>query len=131
MPVNRQKLCKALGIGTAAALAVILLALCGISGVLMMMSGLPTGALPYMGLIAIALGVLVGGYIAAAITGSRGLVMGLCCGAAVFVCLLIAGMSTGNFQPGTLTAAKLGVCALFGALGGIKGVNRKEKLHIK
>ena len=131
MPVNKGKMAKALGIGTAAALVLIVLLLCAVAGVLKMTPSIPTGALPYMMMAVTAVGTLLGGYITAAIAGSKGLVMGLCCGLTVFLLLLIIGMSKGTGDIGALTFVRSGVCALCGVLGGIKGVNRREKLHIK
>lgn len=131
MPVNNLKPVKAVSIGTAASLAVIVIVLCVITGVMMMLPSIPTAALPYIVLVADAVGVLIGGYITAAIAGSKGLILGLICGICVFLILLIIGQLSGNTAIGTVTFIRLGVLALFGILGGIKGVNRKEKLHIK
>ncbi len=131
MPVNYAKTAKAVGIGAAASLAVILLILCAACGILMMTSSIPTDSLPYLALAAAAAGTFVGGFIAAAITRSKGLIVGLLCGAAVFLCLLVIGLCSGAGQLGMLTIIRAVIALLFGALGGIKGVNRKEKLHIK
>ena len=130
MPVNRIKTAKAVGIGTAVSLAVILLTLCVIGGVLMMTS-IPTDSLSYIVLTAIAVGTFLGGYVAAAVTRSKGLIVGLLCSAAVFVILSLIGLCSGRSPVGVMALIRLTVSALFGALGGIKGVNRKEKLHIK
>lgn len=131
MPVNKMKMLKAVGIGTAVSLGAILLILCLICGILMMMSSIPTDSLPYITLAAVAIGVFPGAYIAAAINGSKGLIVGLLCSGAVFLCLLIIGLCSGSNQLGALTLVRLVIALIFGALGGIKGVNRKEKLHIK
>ena len=131
MSVNKGQVIKALGIGTAVSLGVILMMLCLISGVLMMLSGIPFDALPYIVLAADAVGIFAGGYITAAIVKSRGLIFGLLCGISVFLCMLIIGLCSGYFSPNAIVLIRFGVLAVFGILGGIKGVNRKEKLHIK
>ena len=131
MPVKKSKLVKAVGIGTAASFAVMLAALCLICGLMMMLSAIPFDSLPYITLIAAAAGVFAGGYISAAITGSGGLIVGVLCGAASFLVLLLIGLCAGTSSPGAVTIIRLIVCVLFGALGGVKGVNRREKLHIK
>lgn len=131
MPIHNGKTAKAIGIGTAAALIAILLMLCLICGVLMMMPTIPKDSLPYIVLIADAVGAFVGGCIAAALTGSGGLIVGLYCGISIFVSLLIFGLLGGSADVGAVTFIRLGVLILFGMIGGIKGVNRKEKLHIK
>lgn len=131
MPINKKALLKAVGIGTAVSLGVILLLLCVVCGILMLTHSIPIGSLSYIVLIPVAIGVFLGGYIAAMIAGSKGLITGLCCAGAVFLCLFLIGLCSGSGEIGVMTAARLLTAAVFGALGGIKGVNRKEKLHIK
>lgn len=131
MPVKKGQIAKAVGIGSSVSLGVILLTLCLITGVLMMLPGIPFDALPYLTLIADAAGAFLGGYLTARIAGSRGLIVGLLCGLCVFLCLTVIGFCTGSFRFGAITLIRLAVLAVFGILGGIKGVNRKEKLHIK
>ena len=131
MPIHNAKTAKAVVIGVSAALATVLLLLCVISGVMLMLPTIPKAALPYVMLAADAVGVLIGGYIAAAISGSKGLVMGLICGIIVFLIQLAIGLLTVNAEIGVMTFARFGTAAVCGMLGGIKGVNRKEKLHIK
>lgn len=131
MPINKGRIAKALSIGAAGAVAVILLTTCIISAVFLMLSSIPKDALPYIMLAADAAGAFVGGCIAAAVNGSKGLAVGLSCGSIVFLIFLVIGLLSGAADIGAVTFIKLGVLLLFGALGGIKGVNRKEKLHIK
>lgn len=131
MSVNKAKSIKAVGIGTVAGLAVILLTMCLISGIVMIMPSVPRDILPFAALAGVAAGTFIGGCIAAAITGSKGLITGLINGAAIFICLMLFGMITGPFEPGVMTIIRLVITAVFSALGGIKGVNRKEKLHIR
>lgn len=131
MPFNKSRTAKAVGIGTAAALAMILILLCAECGVVMMLPSIPKVSLPYLAAAAIAVGTFAGGYIAAAIAGSRGLITGLLCGAGVTVCLLILGLCSGSFQPGAMTLIRAAVSLVFAALGGVKGINSKEKLHIR
>jgi len=117
-------------IGTGIAAAVTLILLFVICGILTFMSSVPYSLLPYLTLIALAGGVFCGGYICAAIAKSRGLIVGLICGSILFVILLFAGLSTGE-TVGIMTLLRFIVSAVFGILGGIKGVNKKEKLRIK
>lgn len=131
MPVNKGQTAKAVGIGTAISLAATLVLLCVICGILMMTSSIPVGGLPYIAAGAAAIGVYIGAYIAAAIAGSGGLITGLLCSAAFCLVLLIFGLCSGSFDPGVMLLVRTGVCLAVGAVGGIRGVNRKEKLHIK
>lgn len=121
---------KAILIGTAAALAVTLALLCVICGVMTISSGVPYDILPYILLIADAGGAFCGAYCSAVINKSRGLILGLICGFILFVILFIAGSATGE-SIGLMTLLRFIVLVVFGILGGIKGVNKKEKLHIK
>ncbi len=129
--INEEKLpVKAILIGTAVSLAVTLLVMCVICGVISFASSVPYQILPYLMLAADAIGVFCGAYCCAAIQKSKGLILGLVCGFLVFIILFIAGLSTGE-TIGILTLLRFIVLAVFGILGGIKGVNKKEKLHIQ
>ena len=131
MPLDKGRLAKALSIGAAVSLGSTLLLTCIISGVFLILSSTPREALPYIMLAAEGLSVFIGGCVAAAINGSRGLIVGMLCGLTVFLILLITGLLSGNDDIGMMTFIRLGALMLCGILGGIKGVNRKEKLHIK
>lgn len=117
-------------IGVLTSLAVMLAVMCAICGVMLFVSSIPYHLLPYILLIADAVGVFCGGYIAAALNKSRGLILGLIIGFLVFIIVFAAGLSTGE-AIGLITFLRLAVLAIFGMLGGIKGVNKKEKIHIK
>lgn len=121
---------RALMIGTAIAVAVMALLLCAVSGLLTMTSGVPYSVLPYILLAVPGCGALVGGYIAAAINKSRGLILGLICGGILFIILFAVGLGTGE-NIGLMTLLRLLVLTVCGILGGIKGVNKKEKIRIK
>ena len=122
---------KAIGVGAGISAAVILLLLCLMSVILLLAPSIPYDALPYLSLIPISIGIFVGSYIAAVISGSKGLLTGLCCGAVLFIILLIAGFADEKQSVSVLTLIHLAVCLLSGALGGVRGVNRKERLHIR
>lgn len=131
MPVQKAKPVKAVIIGSAASLVIILVILCLMTGVLLILPTIPKAALPYLVLAADAIGVLVGGYLSAALAGSKGLILGLLCGICVFLCQLVIGLLTFDASFDLITFIRLGVMAVCGMLGGIKGVNRKEKVRIK
>lgn len=78
-----------------------------------------------------ALGVLFGGYIAARVNKSQGLILGLINGAIILVALLIIGFCMSSDTLTLNTLLKTIVILIFSALGGIKGVNIKEKIRIK
>lgn len=57
---------------------------------------------------------------------SKGLIQGLLCGAAVFLTALFLSVLSGSFGFGELTAIKAVLCIIFGAVGGVKGINTKK-----
>ena len=121
---------KAILIGTAVGAAVMLLLLCAVTGILNMTSGVPYDFLPFILLVADAGAAFVGGYLSAAINKKNGLILGLIVGGILFVVLFVLGLSTGE-SIGLTTLLKAIVLTVCGMLGGIKGVNKKEKIRIK
>ena len=91
----------------------------------------PVGVIEYCTLAIDAISVFVGGYIAARINKSKGLVVGTCVGAIVLISVLIIGFSISSSTLTLITLLKTVTFLLFSALGGIKGVNVKEKIKIK
>ena len=118
-------------LGVSVAVLIIFLMTCQISAVLLFVPSVPYSALPYIALAADAVGIFVGAYIAASAAKSRGLVTGLICAGAVFILMLIAGFITDGGTLSIITPLKLIVLLVFGALGGIKGVNKKDRIRIK
>ena len=121
---------KAILFGIAGSVAVTLLLMCMICGMVLISASVPYSMLPYILLIADAGGVFCGGYLAAAINKSRGLILGGIIGVIMFILLICAGLGTGE-AVGWITLLKFFVMTVFGILGGIAGVNKKEKIRIK
>lgn len=72
-----------------------------------------------------------GGYIAARIKREKGMICGAIVGGMLFIGVLIGSLICGCEEITFRTAISLGVLLIFGALGGIKGVNRKARIKIK
>ena len=121
---------KAILIGIGVAVGVTLLMTCAVCGVMTLTSGIPYAAAPYILLIAGSVGIFCGAYCCTAINKSRGMILGLVCGALVFIIFFVASLSTGETIT-LVTLLRLIVLLIGGMLGGIKGVNKSEKLHIK
>lgn len=68
-----------------------------------------------------------GGYLAARMTREKGLLMGLSCSGAFFLLLLAAGLPLTGGRFTTLLPVKLFGMLLFGAVGGILGVNLRVR----
>ena len=121
---------KALTFALLSASAVIFLLMC-IEALLLLVAGkIPYGILPFVGIAISAIGAFVGGYVASGIIRSRGLMWGSVCGAIVFIVCFSVGMASTKDTLSYLTLLRLGVLWISGALGGIKGVNKKEKSRI-
>lgn len=95
-----------------------------------------TGKLPHSLIKWIMLGlscisVFIGGYVSAKVSKEKGIIMGSVTGFIMFVSVLCAGLldSDGIFT--YMTLIKLILFVVSGAIGGIKGVNKQEKIHIK
>ena len=128
---NNGRLLKASIIGILSVAVITAVLLCVGAVVLNYMSGIPYGLLDYLTLACLAIGVLIGSYIAAAIMKSGGLMIGLIVGTVILLIILVCGFCIGNESIGIMTAIRAGVLLLCGAAGGSKGVNRKERIRIK
>ncbi len=130
--LNSKTIIKALILGVLSSVAVIAVLMC-IASLIFTFSGLlPYEYLQYIMLIVVAIGVYFGGYIAARINKSQGLILGVLNSVIVFIALLICGFCISEQSTITLTTLlKFITVFVFSALGGIKGVNVKEKIRIK
>lgn len=129
--LDKARQVKSAIIGSLISIAIIAVLICAVSLVMLFVDALPYELTPYILLAADALGIFAGAYISAVISGSRGLLTGAMCGAMVFLILLISGCASGESELSALTAVRLGVCVLSGVLGGVTGVNRRERLRIR
>lgn len=129
--LNNRAFIKALILGVFSSVAMIAVLMCILSTILTFSALLPYEYLQYIMLAVDALGVLFGGYIAARVNKSQGLVLGLLNGAIIFIALIIIGFCMSSHTITLTTLLKAIVIFVFSALGGIRGVNIKEKIHIK
>lgn len=129
--LDRKLFVKSVVIGVFAAVASIAAMLCIICVILLTAGSLPYEYLSYIMLAVDAVGVLLGSYLSARIAGKNGLIVGLSTAAIVLISLLIAGFSAANETLSFITLLRIIIVLIAGAAGGIKGVNRKQKIHIK
>ena len=122
---------KAVSIGVFSAVMVILIVMCIVAAIFLVSPSLPIQYLDYILLAADAFGAAVGAYIGARILKSRGLIVGVTIALLIFAALMISGFIGSQDSLSILTPLKAGILLLFGALAGIKGVNRKEKIRIR
>lgn len=121
---------KLILLGIIVSIAVTLLLMCCICLIMTFSSVIPYQLLPYVLLIADAGGAFCGAYLCASLNKSKGLILGLVCGFIMFIIFFIAGLSTGG-SVSLVTLLRFIVLLVFGALGGIRGVNKKERIRIK
>lgn len=84
----------------------------------------------YLMLIPLMPGGYFGSFMGARINGAKGLIIGVIIGTVTFVIMLILGFSVYNTNITYMTLLKMLSIILPSALGGIKGVNKKEKFKI-
>ena len=128
---DKGHIVKAVLIGVLCSVVLSVLLTCLFSMMLNMTSGIPYEIIDYMMVAIEGFSVLIGAYIACVIVKSKGLVIGALCGAIVWVILLAVGMSIAKNNIGLLTVIRIVVLLLCGIIGGVAGVNRKDKVRIK
>lgn len=84
----------------------------------------------YLMLLPLVLGGYTGGFISARINGANGLLLGVISGAAILIILLIIGFTVYNTDITYMILLKVLCVLLPAAMGGVKGVNKKEKFKI-
>ena len=87
---------------------------------------IPQSAVSLIATLIFVFGGFVAGYVSAAFAREKGMLLGLCCGACLFVILSLASLG-GGF--GMVALTKLAAVLLAAALGGIIGVNRRKKFR--
>lgn len=97
-----------------------------------MTSGLlPTELTDYITLALLSVGAFSGGIITSRITKSAGLVVGLITGFAIFILITITGLTKSEDSVSLLTLIRLVALFISGGIGGIMGLKRKDRIHIK
>ncbi len=128
---DNKKIIKAIILGVVGS-ACIIAVLMSITAVILTTSALlPYEYLAYIMLFIEAISVFFGGYIASRINKSKGLILGLINGVIIFTAITLSGLFTSGESVTYITLLKLIAIMIFSILGGIKGVNVKEKIHIK
>lgn len=128
---DRKHFLRSLLIGVIISLAVIIALMCLGGLIFTFGSSLPYEILAYLMLAVEAVGVFAGGYVAAILLKSRGLLIGLACGASVFLILLAAGLCADTGSISIMTLIRFLILPLIGMLSGVIGVNKKERIRIK
>ena len=128
---DNQKIVKSIAIGLLCGIILTALLTCVFAFMLKMMSGIPYDIIDYVMIGIEGFSVLIGAYIACVIAKSKGLIIGALCGVISLLIILACGFSMTKNNIGILTIIRSAVMILCGVIGGIAGVNRKEKVRIK
>jgi len=128
---QNSDLLKSLIIGVVSAVTIIAILMCILCVVFLATPLPPHNYLQYIMLAIDAIAVYFGSYIAARINKSKGLIVGISVGAIILISLIASGFMVQNGTITITTLLKAIIILIFSALGGIKGVNIKEKIRIK
>ena len=126
-----KKLIKALFFGVVVGSLIITILLI-ISSIIILQTGiLPADILEYIILAFIGVGSLIGGFTAGRIYRMNGIIIGSVTGFIMFLILFLSGISDIKDGLSIMTLLKLVVTIVPGILGGILGVNKKERIKFK
>lgn len=128
---DKKLLIKAVLFGTVCGLLVTVILTCIFSAIVMTSGLLPTELTDYITLALLSFGAFSGGIITSRITKSAGLVVGLITGFAIFILITIIGLTKSDDSVSLLTLIRLVALLITGGIGGIMGLKRKDRIHIK
>lgn len=129
--INKKLTVKAALFGVLASLLISIILMCCVSAFILTNGLLPSELTNIITIAALGAGSFTGGIVASRITKSAGMITGLITGFAVFLLITIIGLCRSSDSITYLTFIRLAVTVVLGGIGGIIGVNKKEKVHIK
>lgn len=128
---DKKLLIKAVLFGTVCGLLVTVILICVLSAIVMTSGLLPDELTNYITIALLSLGAFSGGLITSRITKSAGLVVGLITGFAIFLLVTITGLTKSDDSVTLLAFIRLASLLIAGGIGGIVGLRKKERIHIK
>lgn len=128
---DKKQFIKSTIFGTLCALLITIILISLLSFIILSTGLLPTEITNYVLVALLSIGTFWGGFIATKINKSAGLVVGSVTGFAVFMLVTILGLIKNNDALEVLTLLKLIATLIFGALGGIAGLKKSDRIHIK
>ena len=93
----------------------------------MTLAGLPLAAADWLSAIAFCFGAFASGFFASMIVKQKGLLIGLICGVILTVIMFLIGTVFSKIDTSLFLRLKAAGSILFGIIGGILGVNRKQR----
>ncbi len=128
---DKRLLVKAVVFGSVCGLLVTVILLCIFSAVIMTSGLLPSEITNYITVGIVSLGAFAGGVITSRITKSAGLIVGLITGFFIFMLITVIGVIKSDDSFTVLTLIRLISLIIAGGIGGILGLRKKERIHIK
>lgn len=128
---DKKRIIKAVILGVVTSTCIMSVLMCVTAVLLTTSAMLPYEYLAYIMIFIESVSVFFGGYIASRINKSKGLILGLINGVIIFTAITLSGLLSSNETVTYVTLIKFLAIVIFSTLGGIKGVNIKEKINIK
>ena len=127
---NNSLYIKGILVGAIICITVIIMLLMLCAFFITQLGSIPTDAINIVVSAINGIGVFCGSFIALRIIKFKGIIFGAILGLIFFVLIFIAGLISSTETISLNTLIKLIVCVICGGIGGILGVNRKEKYKI-
>ena len=100
-----------------------------VMSLVMSLRDIPQTAVSLVAILTFVAGGFVAGFVCSACSRERGLLLGLCCGAGLFLILSLASIAVDGVSFGMVALTKLIAVIFAAALGGVIGVNKKRKFR--
>ena len=97
--------------------------------VVMQFRDLPQMLITFFATLTFVLGGLVAGYVSAAFSRERGMLVGVCCGICMFLLLAFTNLTVNGPDFCAVAFTKLAAVLFASALGGVVGVNKRKKFR--
>lgn len=128
---DKKLLAKAVLFSSVCGILVLVILMCLLAAVMMSSGVISADILDYCTVGMVGVATLMSGIISSRITGSAGLVVGSLTGFFIFLIITSVALIFNGEPVSIITLLKLTVAVFAGGIGGIIGVNKKEKIKIK
>lgn len=128
--LNKKLTAKAVLFGILTSLLISIILMCGAAAFILTNGLLPAQMTNIITMLCLGTGTFAGGIVSSRITKAAGLITGLITGFAVFLLITIIGLCKSSDSITYLTFIRLALTVILGGIGGIIGVNKKDKIKI-
>lgn len=128
---DKRLLAKAVLFSSVCGILVLVILMCLLAAVMMSSGVISADILDYCTVGMVGVATLMSGIISSRITGSAGLVVGSLTGLFIFLVITSVALIFNGESVSIITLLKFMAAVFAGGIGGIIGVNKKEKIKIK